>query len=95
VIVAVPLRSVRYTAVTPWLSQAFGGAGLQADQEPSANMLLLSGPPTVVAEALRAVGILDRPKARAARTMRAALVASCLRGALPPVDLRAVCFVRA
>jgi len=69
VIVAVPLRSVRYTAVTPWLSQAFGGAGLQADQEPSANMLLLSGPPTVVAEALRAVGILDRPKARAARTM--------------------------
>ena len=27
--------------------------------------------------------------------MRAALVASCLRGALPPVLLRAVCFVRA
>ena len=27
--------------------------------------------------------------------MRAALVASCLRGALPPVDLRAVCLVRA
>ena len=25
----------------------------------------------------------------------AALVASCLRGALPPVDLRAVCLVRA
>jgi hypothetical protein len=29
------------------------------------------------------------------RTYRAALVASCLRGALPPVDLRAVCLVRA
>jgi hypothetical protein len=27
--------------------------------------------------------------------LRAALVASALRGALPPVDLRAVCFVRA
>ena len=27
--------------------------------------------------------------------MRPALVASCLRGALPPVDLRAVCLVRA
>ena len=27
--------------------------------------------------------------------MRAALVASCLRGAFPPVDLRAVCLVRA
>jgi hypothetical protein len=27
--------------------------------------------------------------------LRAALVASCLRGALPPVDLRAVCFVLA
>ena len=27
--------------------------------------------------------------------MRAALVASCLRGALPPVDFRAVCLVRA
>ena len=26
---------------------------------------------------------------------RAAFVANCLRGALPPVDLRAVCFVRA
>ncbi|PNT76630.1 hypothetical protein BRADI_1g50821v3 [Brachypodium distachyon] len=26
---------------------------------------------------------------------RAAFVASCFRGALPPVDLRAVCFVRA
>ena len=25
----------------------------------------------------------------------AALVANCLRGALPPVDLRAVCLVRA
>jgi len=27
--------------------------------------------------------------------LRAALVASCLRGALSPVDLRAVCLVRA
>ena len=27
--------------------------------------------------------------------LRAALVAKCLRGALPPVDLRAVCLVRA
>ncbi len=27
--------------------------------------------------------------------LRAAFVASCFRGALPPVDLRAVCFVRA
>jgi len=27
--------------------------------------------------------------------LRAALVASCFRGALPPVDFRAVCFVRA
>lgn len=27
--------------------------------------------------------------------LRAALVASCFLGALPPVDLRAVCFVRA
>jgi len=27
--------------------------------------------------------------------LRAALVASCLRGALPPVDLRAVCLVLA
>ena len=26
---------------------------------------------------------------------RAAFVANCLRGALPPVDFRAVCFVRA
>jgi hypothetical protein len=32
-----------------------------------------------------------RPAARARRT----LVASCFRGALPPVDLRAVCLVRA
>jgi hypothetical protein len=29
------------------------------------------------------------------RNCRADLVASCLRGAFPPVDLRAVCFVRA
>jgi histone H3 len=27
--------------------------------------------------------------------LRAAFVASCFLGALPPVDLRAVCFVRA
>ena len=27
--------------------------------------------------------------------LRAALVASCLRGALPPVEMRAVCLVRA
>ena len=27
--------------------------------------------------------------------LAAFLAASCLRGALPPVDLRAVCFVRA
>ena len=27
--------------------------------------------------------------------LRAAFVASCLRGILPPVDLRAVCLVRA
>ena len=33
------------------------------------------------------------PNLRAA--LVAALVASCLLGALPPVDLRAVCFVRA
>jgi hypothetical protein len=35
----------------------------------------------------------DVPEAGA--LLRAALVASCLRGALPPVDLRAVCLVRA
>jgi len=38
-------------------------------------------------------GFLTPPEAGA--FFRAALVASCLRGALPPVDLRAVCFVRA
>ena len=31
----------------------------------------------------------------ASALLRAALVAYCLRGAFPPVDLRAVCFVRA
>ena len=38
-------------------------------------------------------GFLTPPVAGA--LLRAALVASCLRGALPPVDLRAVCLVRA
>nr|XP_041569802.1 uncharacterized protein LOC105758485 [Taeniopygia guttata] len=38
-------------------------------------------------------GFLTPPVAGA--LLRAALVASCLRGALPPVDFRAVCFVRA
>ena len=32
---------------------------------------------------------------RTGAVLRAALAASCLRGALPPVDLRAVCLVRA
>ena len=39
------------------------------------------------------VGLFTPPVAGA--DLRAALVASCLRGALPPVDLRAVCLVRA
>ena len=39
------------------------------------------------------VGFLTPPVAGA--DLRAALVASCLRGAFPPVDLRAVCLVRA
>ena len=39
------------------------------------------------------VGFLPPPVAGA--LLRAALVASCFLGALPPVDLRAVCFVRA
>merc|ERR1719270_208366 len=38
-------------------------------------------------------GFLTPPVAGA--DLRAALVASCFLGALPPVDLRAVCFVRA
>ena len=38
-------------------------------------------------------GFLTPPAAGA--DLRAALVANCLRGALPPVDLRAVCFVLA
>lgn len=38
-------------------------------------------------------GFLTPPVAGA--DFRAALVASCFRGALPPVDLRAVCLVRA
>ena len=42
---------------------------------------------------LHLCGFLTPPVAGA--DLRAALVASCLRGALPPVDLRAVCFVRA
>jgi hypothetical protein len=33
----------------------------------------------------------DSPPPAAGADLRAALVASCLRGALPPVDLRAVC----
>ena len=40
-----------------------------------------------------AEGVTASPVAGA--DLRAALVASCLRGALPPVDLRAVCLVRA
>ena len=32
---------------------------------------------------------------KAGADLRAALVASCFLGALPPVDLRAVCLVRA
>ena len=38
-------------------------------------------------------GFLTPPVAGA--LLRAALVASCFLGAFPPVDLRAVCFVRA
>jgi len=38
-------------------------------------------------------GFLTPPVAGA--DLRAALVASCFLGALPPVDLRAVCLVRA
>ena len=39
------------------------------------------------------VGLLDSTGGR--MLLRAALVASCLWGAFPPVDLRAVCLVRA
>lgn len=38
---------------------------------------------------------MDSPPPAAGADLRAALVASCLRGALPPVDLRAVCLVLA
>jgi hypothetical protein len=38
---------------------------------------------------------LDPSSPVAGADLRAALVASCFRGALPPVDLRAVCLVRA
>ena len=69
VIVAIQLQSVRYTAITPWLSQAFGNAGVSVDQEPVSNTLLVSGPAVAVEEAIRAVGVLDRPLQRAARTM--------------------------
>jgi len=41
-----------------------------------------------------AMGLLT-PAVTGTAVLRAALVASCLRGALPPVDLRAVCLVRA
>jgi hypothetical protein len=38
----------------------------------------------------------EQPKLTLTEVLRAAdLAASCLRGALPPVDLRAVCLVRA
>jgi general secretion pathway protein D len=69
VIVAVQLQSVRYTAITPWLSQAFGNAGVSVDQEPVSNTLLVSGPAAAVGEAIRAVEVLDRPRQRAARTL--------------------------
>lgn len=69
VIVAIQLQSVRYTAITPWLSQAFGNAGVSVDQEPVSNTLLLAGPAVAVEEAIRAVGVLDRPRQRAARTL--------------------------
>ena len=69
VIVAVQLQSVRYTAITPWLSQAFGNAGVSVDQEPVSNTLLLADPAVAVEEAIRAVGVLDRPRQRAARTL--------------------------
>ncbi len=69
VIVAIQLQSVRYTAITPWLSQAFGNAGVSVDQEPVSNTLLVSGPAAAVGEAIRAVEVLDRPRQRAARTL--------------------------
>ena len=53
----------------------------------------LEGLSRVFARIERFLTFLTPPVAGA--DLRAALVASCLRGALPPVDLRAVCFVRA
>ena len=41
------------------------------------------------------VSIADAADTYVGADFLAALEASCLRGALPPVDLRAVCFVRA
>jgi len=64
VLVVVPLVTARHTAVTPWLSQAFGDAGVNVDQDPASNTLLVAGPAAAVEDAIRAVRLLDQPLPR-------------------------------
>lgn len=65
--------------------------GAKITRDPSSSTYRISLNATV--PGLYLCGFLTPPVVGA--DLRAALVASCFLGALPPVDLRAVCFVRA
>lgn len=57
----VPLRVVSNLEASQWLRQAFKDQGLEVLDDRTRNSLMLRGPAPLIAEALKAVAVLDQP----------------------------------
>ncbi|MDM8524804.1 type II secretion system protein GspD [Desulfococcaceae bacterium HSG8] len=66
----VPLRVVRNVHVAGWLRQAYKGQKLEIFEDPERNAVLLMGAPSVAAQALKAVRLLDQPYMRGRYSVR-------------------------
>ncbi len=66
----VPLNVVRNVHVAGWLKQAYKGQKLDVLEDPERNAVLLMGTPSIVAQALKAVRLLDQPYMRGRHSIR-------------------------
>ncbi|EDN68223.1 type II and III secretion system protein [Beggiatoa sp. PS] len=66
----IPLRVTNYNEIHRWIRQIYKGHNLEIQADVSRNALVLIGPPKLVAQAAKAVRILDQPSMRGKASLR-------------------------
>jgi general secretion pathway protein D len=66
----IPLRVTNYNEIHRWIRQIYKGHNIEIQADVSRNAIVLIGPPKIVAQAAKAIRILDQPSMRGRASLR-------------------------